>query len=198
MSAYSVVDFIKEFYPEYYGYQSYPADKCAIIHKVKEEWGIFCNFASTPLVVNGHSFKTSEELYQLMKFTDTKIIERIRSGKTREGKNCYQIKKTVKSYEKLYRRDDWGKIFLDAMKFTLTKKYEQSEEFRQKLQMTKDMYIIEDQTAVHKKTPDSWGVKLNGANFEGPNLLGRLLMELRDNGKLEYSFPEGTSFPCFE
>lgn len=28
-----------------------------------------------------------------------------------------------------------------------------------------------------------------GENFIGPNLLGRLLMELRDNGTLEYRLP---------
>ena len=32
--------------------------------------------------------------------------------------------------------------------------------------------------------------KPDGGNLVGPNLLGRLLMELRDNGKLEYKLPE--------
>ena len=41
-----------------------------------------------------------------------------------------------------------------------------------------------------KKKPDAWGVKPDGDNFTGPNLLGRLLMELRDNGKLEYTLPD--------
>ena len=40
-----------------------------------------------------------------------------------------------------------------------------------------------------KKNPDAWGVKLQDDNFVGPNLLGRLLMELRDNGKLDYTLP---------
>ena len=29
-----------------------------------------------------------------------------------------------------------------------------------------------------------------GCKYVGPNLLGRLLMELRDNGKLEYNLPD--------
>jgi hypothetical protein len=33
-------------------------------------------------------------------------------------------------------------------------------------------------------------VKPDGENFYGGNLLGRLLMELRDNGKLEYTLPD--------
>jgi len=32
-------------------------------------------------------------------------------------------------------------------------------------------------------------VKLQGDKFVGPNLLGRLLMELRDTGRLEYTLP---------
>lgn len=159
------------------------------IHKVNEEWGIFCNFAATPLEVNGVIFKSSEELFQLMKFKDADIVRRIRNNITREGKKCYAVKKTVKSYEKEYRREDWGIMVIDAMKFCLTTKYEQSEAFRDKLVASKGFYIVEDQTTMPKRQPDSWGVKPSGDEFVGPNLLGRLLMELRDNGKLEYHLP---------
>lgn len=38
--------------------------------------------------------------------------------------------------------------------------------------------------------PDAWGVKFREGQFVGPNLLGRLLMELRDDGRLEYSLPD--------
>lgn len=34
------------------------------------------------------------------------------------------------------------------------------------------------------------GVKLSDGKYVGPNILGRLLMELRDNGRLEYSLPK--------
>ena len=55
MSFYSIADFIKDYYPEYWGHVEYDAEKCAVIHKVKDEWGIFCNFAKTPLKVNDWS-----------------------------------------------------------------------------------------------------------------------------------------------
>ena len=80
-------------------------------------------------------------------------------------------------------------MIIDAMKFCLTQKYEQSEAFRNELEHSKGKFIVEDQTAFTKKNPDAWGVKLQGDNFVGPNLLGRLLMELRDTGKLEYILP---------
>ena len=190
MSFYSISDFIKENYPQYWGYESYDPSTCVRIHKVDDEWGIFCNFANTFLVVNGYTFKSSEQLFQLMKFTDREVVERILDGITNNGKNCYEIKKTVKSYEKDYRREDWGGMIIDAMKFCLQAKYEQSEEFRRKLDLSKGFNIVEDQTSFPKKNPDAWGVKLCEGQYVGPNLLGRLLLELRDNGRLEYSLPD--------
>ena len=80
-------------------------------------------------------------------------------------------------------------MIIDAMKFCLTKKYEQSEEFRKELERSKGKIIVEDQTGFTKKNPDAWGVKLQGDNYVGPSLLGRLLMDLRDTGKLEYTLP---------
>lgn len=188
-SFYSISEFIKEHYPQYYGYVSYPREQCVTIHKVDGEWGVFCNFAPTPIVVDGVEFKSCEHLFQMMKFKDSQVVVNIMNGITNNGKRCYQVKKTVKSYEKEYRRADWGSMVIDAMKFCLLKKYEQNPEFRAKLEASKGFFIVEDQTTMPKKSPDAWGVKPNGDNFAGPNLLGRLLMELRDNGTLEYRLP---------
>jgi ribA/ribD-fused uncharacterized protein len=189
MSFYSIDQFIREHYPHYWGYQTYPQNRCVCIRKVSDEWGIFCNFAHTPLEVEGVMFKSSEELFQLMKFKDAEIVNRIRNNITREGKRCCEVKRTTRSYEKEHRRDDWGTMVIDAMKFCLQTKYEQSEEFRRKLESTRGLYIVEDQTSLPKRNPDAWGVKPCGTEFSGPNLLGRLLMELRDNGSLAYTLP---------
>ena len=66
------------------------------------------------------------------------------------------------------------------------------EEFRNELERSKGLFIVEDETKRNerkKKDADSWGVNLVGDNYVGPNLLGRLLMELRDTGRLEYTLP---------
>ena len=182
MSFYSISDFIRENYPEYWGMQSYPANQCVRIHKIDEEWGIFSNFGHTPIVVEGVTFDTCERLFQLMKFKDEEPVKAIYYKKGNP-------KMTTKHWEKTHRREDWGKIVIDAMKFCLTQKYEQSEEFRKELERSKGKFIVEDQTSFPKKTPDTWGVKLQDDNFVGPNLLGRLLMELRDTKTLEYKLP---------
>ena len=181
MNFYSIAPFIQEFYPQYYSIEAYPVADCVAIRKVKEPWGILGNFASIPIIIYKVSFKTSEQLFQLMKFKDAEPVLAV-----------YQAnnpKMTAKHWEKTHRRKDWGQMIVDAMKFCLTQKYEQSEAFRQELERSKGKYIVEDQTSFPKKTPDTWGVKQQGDNFVGPNLLGRLLMELRDNGKLDYALP---------
>ena len=102
---------------------------------------------------------------------------------------------TAKHWEKECRREDWGKIIVDVMKYVLNKKYEQSKEFRDALEESKGHYIVEDQTSFPKKQPDTWGVKMIDGSFEGSNLLGRPLMELRDAGDLCYSLPDD-AFCC--
>jgi ribA/ribD-fused uncharacterized protein len=159
-------------------------------HKVADEWGLLCNFAHTPITIEGITFKSAEQLYQMMKFTDPDIIQRIWTGITNNGKVCHEIKRTVKSYEAVYRREDWPGILVDAMKFVLVQKYRQCPEFASLLSKSRGCYIVEDQTAFPKRYADAWGVKLVGESYVGPNLLGRLLMELRDNnGKLTYQLP---------
>ena len=187
MNFYSIAPFIQKFYPQYYSIETYPVADSVAIRKVKELWGILGNFASTPIIINNVSFKTSEQLFQMMKFKDAEPVLAVY--------HANNPKMTAKHWEKTHRREDWGQMIVDAMKFCLVQKYEQSEAFRQELERSKGKYIVEDQTSFPKKTPDTWGVKQRGDNFVGPNLLGRLLMELRDNGKLDYTLPaDATKF----
>lgn len=80
-------------------------------------------------------------------------------------------------------------MIVDAPKFAMQKKYEQCEAFRQELERSKGKFIVEQQPNPNKKA-DTWSAKLEGDKWVGSNLTGRLLMELRDNGKLEYNLPE--------
>ena len=181
MNFYSVAPFIRQYYPEYYSIERYPADRCACFCKVDGEWGILGNFGRTPLVVDGVTLKNSEQLFQLMKFKEEVPVKAVYQA----GNPKY----AAKHWEKTHRRSDWGAMIVDVMKFCLTLKYQQSEAFRSTLLRTKGLFIVEDQTSFPKKTADTWGAKLVGNEYVGPNLLGRLLMELRDNGELRYSLP---------
>ena len=184
MSKLSIAQFIEEYYPEYYKWNEYPAETCIPFSKVNERWGILGNFAPTPLVVNGVEFRNGEQLFQMMKFTDAETLKAIHNSKG------MKIKYAAKAAEKLgLRRPDWGHIIIDAMKYCLHTKYDQSEQFRKALKETTGKTIVEDQTHFKKKKADTWGAKLVNGKYEGSNLLGRLLMELRDNGSLDYNLP---------
>ena len=182
-----VSQMVQENYPQYYSIESYPADKVARIHKLDMEWGVLSNFYQCVIMADGVKFFNSERLFQVMKFADPEVRHKVY---TKAG----NPKMTAKHYETMgMRRENWPSTIVDAMKYCLVKKYEWCPEFREALERTKGLYIVEDQTTFPRKTADSWGVKLSadGTQYVGPNLLGRLLMELRDNGgKLEYRLPE--------
>ena len=176
--------FIEKYYPEYYQWKDYPIDKCAPIRTNVEEWGILGNLYSTPLAVDGVEFASSEQLFQMMKFTDEETIQ------TLYGVRGMQPKMKAKRYENEgLRRPDCGQIIVDCMKFCLQTKYEQCENFRATLHKTNGLIIVEDESK-RRKIPDTWGVVREGDKYVGSNLLGRLLMELRDNGKLTYNLPD--------
>ena len=178
-----VAPLIRDNYPEYWGMHTYPADQCACIRKVAEDWGILGNFAPAELTVEGVKFNCTEQLFQMMKFRDAYILNEL------HGLGGMGLKMKAKRYETTHRRGDWGMIFIDVLKFCLQTKYEQCAAFRAELQRSAGLYIVEDQTSRPNRNPDAWGVKLRGDHYEGPNLLGELLMELRDNGRLNYHLP---------
>lgn len=188
MNKHGVADFIEKNYPEYWGISSYPAEQCAVFCSTHEEWGIFSNMAASPIVVSGIEFKSSEHLFQMMKFNDSEVVKLVWNGITANNKKSGNIKMTAKSYEPTRRRKDWGQMIVDAVKFCMVQKYEQCAEFRNELERSRGLYIVEKQANPNKKA-DAWSAKLCGNEWVGPNLTGRLLMELRDNGTLTYTLP---------
>ena len=181
-----LVEYIKEFYPQYFGTHRYPVDQCACIKGAAEEWGVLGNFGRASVVVNGVTFNKTEKLFQCMKFTHAPVIKEI------YAQNGMGMKQKAKKKEyQVYIREDWPRIFLDALKFVLVTKYEQSEEFRNELERSKGLFIVEDETGRRdrKKSADAYGTIRVGDEMVGPNLLGQFLMELRDTGKLDYTLP---------
>ena len=179
-------DAVRLFFPRYWGLSTCPADQTCAFSRIAGEWGVFSNFAQTPLVVDGVPFDTSERIFQTMKFADPEARRAV------YGKRG-NPKMTAKHWQKEGRlRPDWWERLVDAMKFCLNEKFRQSEAFRAELARTGDRPIVEDQTTFPRATADAWGAKRtpDGAGFVGPNLLGRLLVELRDaGGALAYDRP---------
>ena len=185
-SSASIAEAIRKYYPEYWGDQVYPIAQSVFFHKKTDNHWILSNMSSCSLEVEGIPFKSSEHLFQTLKFATPGSITAVYQSNN--------AKMTAKHYQKLggHRREDWEQILVDVMKFCLQQKYEQCPEFGQELKRTKGYHIVELQDAKNDKElsrANAWGVKSKGQNYVGPNLMGRLLMELRD-GKMEYKLPE--------
>ena len=185
-SSTSIAEAIQKYYPEYWGDQVYPIAQSMFFHKKTDAHWILSNMASCPLEIEGIPFKSSEHLFQTLKFATPESVLAVY--------NSNSPKMTAKHYQKLggHRREDWKQILVDVMKFCLQQKYEQCPEFRKELDSTKGFHIVELQDAKNDKETtraNAWGVKSKGQNYEGPNLMGRLLMELRD-GEMRYKLPD--------
>ena len=185
-SSASIAEGIKKHYPEYWGDQVYPISQSVFFHKKTDSHWILSNMSACPLEIDGIPFKSSEHLFQKLKFATPKSITAVYQSKS--------PKMTAKHFQKLggHKRADWEQIRVDVMKFCLQQKYEQCPKFREELESTKGYNIVELQDSKRDKETsraNAWGVKTKGENYEGPNLMGRLLMELRD-GTMEYKLPE--------
>ena len=185
-------EMIRDNYPDYYSIERYPADRCVCVRTTKEEWGVLGNFYMTPIVAGGVTFDCTERLYHMMKLKADAGDGAIDMMNEHAGQRIKMHLKHLYKVHPEWFHGHWPSMIVDAMKFCLTLKYEQCEHFRKELERSRGMFIVEDETNRQKgKDADTWGVVLRGDEYVGPSLLGRLLMELRDNGKLEYTLPEG-------
>ena len=172
------------YYPEYDTIEHYPAGETVAFAKIEAEWGVFSNFAKTPMIVFGIEFDCVERLFHYIRLNSES--ERAEYLKVAPGMT---LKMKAKAFEKRgVERTGWRDIAVDVMRFCLNHKYQNSEEFRNELERSKGKKIVEDESNRFKK-PDSWGAVYDAENDEyfGKNIMGRLLMELREKGKLEYN-----------
>ena len=186
---------IRDNYPEYYSIERYPAAETICIRETKDEWGILGNFYQTPIVVNGITFDCTERLFHIMKLRPeaTDGFKEMMEAKAGMGIKMH-VKHLYKTHPEWF-HDHWPSMVVDTMKYCLTLKYEQGEAFRNELERSKGKYIVEDETSRKKgKDADTWGVVLKGNEYVGPNLMGRLLMELRNNGHFEFKNKPTLSF----
>lgn len=171
-------------YSQYDIVQRYPAEHTIGFTSTAAEWGIFSNFAKTPMLVNGIEFACVEQLFHYIRLNNEH--ERIEYLKLTPNMS---LKMKAKAFAKRgVERADWREIAVDVMRFCLNHKYANSEAFRKELERSKGKHIVEDESN-RKKKPDSWGAVIDTATneFYGKNIMGRLLMELRENGELEYN-----------
>ncbi|EGR5856205.1 MULTISPECIES: NADAR family protein [Vibrio] len=156
--------------------RQYDIRNVAAFRKTKEKWGSLSNMAAGfPLNVNGIAIQSSEVLYQACRFPSNPDIQYaiITNG------NPMEAKRVARAHESAT-REDWHKHRVLIMKWCLRVKLAQNwEHFSGELLATGDMPIVE-----LSSKDGFWGaIPEDNLLCTGANVLGRLLMELREQVK---------------
>jgi ribA/ribD-fused uncharacterized protein len=144
-------------------------------HKTNEEYGILSNMKGRLcLYIDDISIYSSESLYQAFRFTNDPIIQKY----ILQERSPLIAKRIAYKY-KDKTRNDWDLIKINIMRLCLRIKYIQCGIFREVLNKTNTKPIVE----ISRKDK-YWGtVPISDQEVEGLNVLGRLLMELRNEDK---------------
>jgi len=137
-----------------------------LFYSVGDEFGEFSNFAPFPINLSGKRWATSEHYFQAQKFLDTSDRERVRLSKTPALAARHGRDRTKKL------RRDWDSVKVSIMRQAVEAKFRQHPDLRALLLSTSDAVLVE-----HTSDDDFWG---DGGNGSGRNMLGRILMEVRD------------------
>lgn len=157
--------------------RTYDPHASAVFWKTKEEFGGLSNMAAGfPLCVNDIRIRTSEALYQACRFPHLPEIQ--------QQIILEQSPMTAKMRSKPYRRDsrpDWEHVRVPIMRWCLRVKLAQNwQRFGKLLLSTGDKPIVEKKV----RRADFWGAReMDDGSLVGENILGRLLMELREKLK---------------
>jgi N-glycosidase YbiA len=135
-------------------------------YSVGDEYGEFSNFAHFPIQLDGKIWPTSEHYFQAQKFTDVAYREKIRKA----GTPMIAARLGRDRSRKL--RRDWESAKVGVMRIVVKAKFTQHPELTALLLSTGDAKIVE-----HTENDDYWG---DGGDGSGKNMLGRILMQLRE------------------
>ena len=149
--------------------------------KVAEEYGWMGNMAPYPIKFNGEVWLTSEALFQGMRYDDGDIQEIIRLEKSPMG-----AKMKAKKYKDKMVVVPMSLQDVENMKKCVRMKFDQNPQIKSKLMNTKDAFIFEDIGNRNGERHKFWGAKkINESEGDGHNMMGRILMELRDDYLME-------------
>jgi ribA/ribD-fused uncharacterized protein len=155
-------------------------------YRVNEPYGAFSNFYRSPIVVESMVWPTVEHYFQASKFADFRVQDKIREIQSpldaaKEGRN---------RDNRL--RDDWETVKDIKMHKALTAKFMQHPTLKTQLLNTGNAEIIE-----HTSNDSYWA---DGGDGKGKNMLGKLLMAVRDEIRQisdvpDLIFPPWMAFP---
>lgn len=130
-------------------------------------FGFLSNFSSHPVMDAGIVWPTAEHLYQALKYPADKSRQALIFKAQTPGlakKIAWQNTCTI--------RKDWDDAKVSVMEMVLRLKFEQYPDLMKKLVLTRGKTLVE-----HTRRDSFWG---DGADGQGQNMLGKLLMKIRD------------------
>jgi type I restriction enzyme S subunit len=153
--------------------RTYQPGSCVMFRKTNERFGGLSNMASGfALDVNGVRIRTSEALYQALRFPHLPELQQLII------KQASPMAAKMKGKpHRANSRSDWDSVRVPLMRWCLRVKLANNiARFGALLRETGDKAIVEDS---HKD--DFWGAKrATDGTLVGRNVLGRLLVELRE------------------
>ncbi len=148
--------------------------KIIMFYRSSGDCGYLSNLYKRDVMFENRTFRSSEDAYQFGKPLDCMTAEWLISAP--KPHLCAMAAHGLMAFDI---RPDWQGIKVDRMRDVLRAKFNQHEDLKQKLLETGDAILVED-----SKTDRFWGV---GKKMNGKNMLGVLLMEIRD--KLRMGIP---------
>lgn len=138
------------------------------------------NMAPYPIKLGIHEYKTSEALFQALRYQDHPDVQEM----IRSEKSPMAAKMKAKKFKSLLPEETFmSEEDLDRMRVCLKLKIEQHPKLKQALLNTGDDNIIEDSSARPNKSGLYWGAANKEGQWIGENHLGKLWMELRNQLK---------------
>jgi ribA/ribD-fused uncharacterized protein len=140
-------------------------------YSVNDEFGEFSNFAPYPIRLDNKLWPTSEHYFQVQKFQDVAHREEIR-----KVKSPMEAARMGRSRKKPLRKD-WESVKDQIMRKAVLAKFTQHDDLQELLLSTGDAKLVE-----HTTNDSYWG---DGGDGSGKNMLGRILMEVREQLRLQ-------------
>lgn len=146
--------------------------------KVSLPYGWLGNMSAFPIEYDGKTWRTSEALFQSLRFDDDLIKEIIRNEKSPMG-----AKMKSKKYKDQMVIEPMSDRDVENMKLCLRLKLEYHPQLREELNKTGNQIIVEDIGNRKGERHLFWGARIIDGKIVGKNILGNIWMELRNDSK---------------
>jgi ribA/ribD-fused uncharacterized protein len=144
--------------------------------KVNLPYGWLGNMYASPIHYKGKIWKTSEALFQALRFDDEDIRELIRNEKSPMG-----AKMKAKSKELRKRRiiDPLSEKDIENMRMVVRLKFDQNPVLKSRLKISGEEVIVKNIGIRNGENHFFWGMKNINGEWIGNNMMGKILMDLR-------------------